>query len=247
MSPRRSVAVLTTAGLLAFALFLLIKAPASAVHVLAMESVQMSDYRGTLWRGGASLSARGVPIGVVAWRLSAFQFLAGRLTLDIALEGHHAAMSGRLVHSYLRDRSEVSEIQGDIALALLALVTRIEQTVGANIQLQGVALTVQNGRIVAASGHARLGAVTALKPQRQYLGEYVLALQMVGDNPGVELTEWSGPLAVTGRAWIEPAGSWFLDLRLRADAADPNLRSVLFLVGEPEADGWTPLVLRVTR
>lgn len=247
MSPRRSAWVLVAVGLFAFLVSLVMKAPASAVHAFAVAPIQLGSYSGSLWRGDASLAARGIPIGSLTWRLSALQLLAGRVVLKLDLDGEHAAASGQLSHSFLRNRTEVSQVQGDIALALLASVTRMERTVDANIHLQGLALSLEQGRITAASGQARLGAVTVIRPQRQHLGDYSLALRMISDNPGVEVTDWSGPLAVTGQAWMEPTGAWYLDLRLRADTGDANLRSVLSVVGEPEADGWTPLELRVTR
>lgn len=85
-------------GLIAFAAFLLVRAPASLVEFAAPdiggERVALSAFQGTLWQGAATASAGDAAVGRLSWRMRPGELLRGAVALSWRLTRSGRELSG---------------------------------------------------------------------------------------------------------------------------------------------------------
>jgi hypothetical protein len=230
---------LVVTGLLAFMLFLFHQAPAGLLaDALPPDSpLEMDGFHGRLWDGSARLRTRRAEIGTIRWTVSGFQLLRGVMDVRMVVEGPNVDLRARIRHGYLTDRTELTGLDADIALAALAEMTGIERLFDANVSARGLDLVMDDAVMQSVGGDVRLDAVTLLHPRRQLMGSYGISLQADNEWIRARVTDAQGPLDIDGEVGFTATGLWRVDLRLQARSEDADLTRGLTFVGPQDADG----------
>ena len=224
---------------LAYALFLLVTAPASwAAYALAHASqgqVVLSSPKGSFWTGRGQLYWRGgqapVHVGRLSWHVQGWELLAGAVRADLVLRGPIAA------------KLRVTRSLKTLTLSQLHVRTRggALNPLSPEIQLLGFAGPVRLDipRLVFSAtqvtGQGRLDwdeaglSISRVRP----LGSYDLAMRGHGHQLHLELETRSGPLQVAGTGtWTVTGGAGFAGTMSVPDG-NPRLLRLLQFVGTP--------------
>lgn len=243
---RRFVA-LVAAGVVAYAAFVVAGAPATLVAGAVAEHdrrLRIESVSGTVWHGhGRSLSWHGHEVGAVEWRIGALDLLRGVFAARVDLAGRGMAARARVHHRPLSGRTEISEAHARANLSELARLGGARGPVTAQVEVTGLALTLDQGRPAALSGSVLLRDVAVFADRTRQLGDYRLALGVDSGWLHAEVAEATGPLEVFGGVRFAFDGRWELDARLRAADGAADVASVLELLGEPDATGHRRIAL----
>lgn len=230
---RAALVALSLAGIAAWLAFMIATAPASLVTALFddIPEASLTEPRGSLWRGSATLHANRATLGTLSWSVSGW----ARLTLE--LRGADIALDARLRHRPLRGRTEIHDIRGSVPLSTLAVLTGIERVFEAEVVLERAMVELAGPEPVALDGTVSLRAMTALHPRRTPLGDYRLALSREDGWMVARVVDAEGALGASGEFALTAAGDWRMDLRLHATDPGGEIAEALAFIGEPAPDG----------
>lgn len=244
---KRWTMVLTATGVVAYAAFLVVGAPATLVADALEERVpqlRMESVQGTVWNGqGGSLRWHGHDLGALGWRVAIPGLLRGTITAQVTLDGRDLSARARVRHHPVAGRTEISEAQARTQLAVLARLAGARGPVSAQVGVEGLALTLDGGRPVALSGAVSLQEVTVVADGARRLGDYRLALGLESEWLDAQVVASDGPLDVAGGVRFALDGRWALDARLGSTDGTSEIASVLELLGEPDAAGMRRITL----
>lgn len=244
---KRRAIVLTAAGILGYAVFLVTGAPATLVADALSDRdprLVIEGAHGTVWNGySRSLRWHGHDVGALEWRVAVLELLRGAVAADITIAGRDLSARALVRHRLFAGRTEISEVEARAGLAELARFAGARGPVSARIAVSGLALTLDDGRPVALSGAVSLREVTVVADGTRRIGDYRLALGLESGWLGAQVVETNGPLEVAGGARFDLDGRWELDARLRAADGSSDIASVLQLLGEPDATGMRRITL----
>jgi general secretion pathway protein N len=238
-------------GIAAYLVFLAATVPASCVAArFGSPAVQVSDARGTLWKGSARAtlrtpqdpSPRSAPWGPVElerveWRFRPLRLAAGRLAFDVEAAAKGIEARARLERGISTTELRDLEARGEAAaLSLVAPLVGTWQPQGA-ITVTAPALAWDGDEL---RGEARAewrGAAVALSQVRP-LGSYRAELRGAGGPAKVTLTTIEGPLRLAGDGTLTPQGRFAFSGEARGEGpAGPSLEPLLDLMGPRRADG----------
>ncbi|GHD57331.1 type II secretion system protein N [Jeongeupia chitinilytica] len=203
-------------GLLAFALFALVRLPASLLLRAVPAPFQVSGISGTLWEGRATqfgLDGQEL-VRDLAWQWQPAALLRGQFGWSLNSGNPGTPVTARLLAGFGGLRIE--DLNARLPAApLLALAKPL-----APFQLGGT-LLINAGRI---DRHTLTGttvlwqdASSLVTPQANPFGNYSIALQRNGDTLDWQLAPQGGRLDISGKGSLGPAGP---QGALRLQAAD---------------------------
>lgn len=236
------------------ALVTLVLAPAqwmaALVHSATGARVQLAETSGTFWNGQATLvlSAGGSAPGTVraslperlAWRLSPWALVAGRIDLTLS---HPSALAQPLsVQARLGGRIDIGPARVQLPAALLIGLGAPWNTIrpGGVLAITWDRLTLDGGRLQGnVTGEWQLASST-LTPVSPF-GHYRLQTNGVFPGTQLNLVTVSGPLELTGSGTIGEGGRLrFQGLARAAPGTDPavktQLNGFISLLGRRDGD-----------
>jgi len=243
---------LVAAGAGAFVATALLGLPAAvAVDWLAPEALQVTDVRGSLWKGSASTVQAGrLRLGPTTWTLSPLALLRGRVGGFVETRLADAQISGDLsVGSGTSIDCENCRYAGSLA-SLYGVAPALRNLSGsATIEL--ASLAVRDGWPTEAIGTVRIAGVPITAPgvppdPGAPSGEFEATVNSkpVPEDGLIEflIQDGGGPLELTGQLSLRPPGNYELAGRARARAdAPPDIVNSLNFLGPKAADGSTEI------
>ncbi len=231
-------------GLLAFGLFLALRAPATLLTdrlAAQAQGFSVQDAIGTVIEGSArEVRWHGVRVAQLDWRWQALALLSGWLefhwqTVDpaVALNGQIALNASR----HIRWRA----VRGQLPLAQLGALAGYP-----NPPVQGLVEFALEEMVCNATGRPRSArGVITLRDAHLTLGQPLplgaLRMQLTPAQPeGIQgaFKDQGGPLALEGVLKLAPDGRYQVTGQIKARDATPQaLRQALQLLGAPGADG----------
>ena len=230
---------------LAFLLFLLAGLPTAVVleHVVLPEGLRVSNPRGSVWSGQATLADRHGPLGDIDWRLDILPLLVGRLGAELHFHGPLGEARGHL----LLDNPVLELRDLELSLDVLAITSRPPAWFPTRGRLLG---TIEQARLDT-NGLQQLDGQLSLQqagltfPKELALGDFVIDLVTEQGSIIGDITSSDRPLRAGGQVRITQGSRYQLDLTLRPHStADPALEDALALAGRPTADGSVSLTRR---
>lgn len=242
---------LITLGLIAFFVFLLVSAPATIVTgtVSRYAAVKFSHVSGTVWRGQAgSISARGIVVGPVSWKIHPWRLLRGELASDIMIESEGTANDvtgslwlGLALPGVLRIRD--ADINADAKWAFATAAIPIVATGRIVVQIRD--LNARERSLPEIDASVRWANAGVSYPQKYQLGAYNIALQHEPETDPqhivADISDESRVLHINGQAQLDGQGQYQLDVLVSADANAPEdikrVLPMLALWGTQQKDG----------
>lgn len=232
-------------AIVAFAVVLLLRWPLGWALPLLPKSVHCEWPAGTLWNGHcASLSARlggqAFLLGEVNWQMQPWQLWRGRLALAVSLS-RGPVRATAVVHWGI-NHLEVLNLSAQGPLDP-AYVPGFPATWRGALQINGVHLRLDKGRLTAVEGSVRANQLASLGPASVTYGSYLLQFPPAsGDVLSVgQIRDEGGPLQVQASLRVTPALDWQLDGLVAARAStDPALAKQIQYLGSPDAQGLRP-------
>ena len=226
--------------ILAFALFLLVRFPASWVMGALPPGYSCDDVDGTLWSGscGGLMLRHQILLGELSWQLHPGRLFAGALAAHVKLTQPGGAVDGEAEYS-LGGRLSARGVHGTLHLdpALLPQApAKLRGELSADLSL----IEFQRGRLSDLRGRIEAHNLAQTSGNTTALGNYALAF--TGAAAGAPLTgelhDLGGPLAVHGSLRMTPEPGFILEGKVatRASVA-PELERQLQMLGPPDAQG----------
>jgi general secretion pathway protein N len=210
-----------------------------------MGPVVLSGVRGTMWDGHADgISVFGRDLGEIDWRMAKSEFLRGRMTADVRIQGADVDAAG-IAERENDGTLTVRDVRFRFPAQVLAPVVNIPDLnlLGA---VSGVVseATLRDGFLRSATGNGRWSeaGVSGQAEARfaDILGDF--AGQPDGGIAGSAHDDGTGNLAVN--ATFHAAMNGFdAQVLLNARNDDPQVQETLRHVGELQADGSSKLVI----
>lgn len=241
----------------AYALFLLVTAPASLLTKrLQQQGIVASGMSGTVWKGrAASLQVRGLLAGAVQWELHPSQLLLGRLNVDLDAKRHDGSLAakvslqrgGDMTLRDLRASLPIPTLTGFINMSGGGMASGMLGGWQGTVQAQLDELAIQKNWPVRIAG--RIDATDLIGPARQptAIGSY--RIEFPSSQPAAELqgniTSHPGsPLDVIGVVRLLPDRQYVIDAQVGTRSeAPPSLSKALEYLGPPDDQGRRPLSL----
>lgn len=235
-------------GLLAFSVFLLLRAPATlATDLLARQLPDFSarTVAGLATDGSAQgLHWRGVDIERATWNWRPRALASGWLEFKLDVDDPEIKLTGNVAVN-LERRLRFRDLSGRLPLATLSALAKQPQP-----PLQGsVEFSLRELRLNAASHPQAAEGVIALLNARAtlgqplYLGDFVVQVRTTTEPAGIEGTiqDNGGPVILDGVLHLAPDGGYRFNGRATVrDAGDQTLRQGMNLLGPADSDGyWT--------
>jgi general secretion pathway protein N len=233
-------------GLVAYAVFMVLEAPAAAVFDRVsrqMPGVSARQVTGSaLWGTAEGVTFGTAGLESVAWRPSLWPLLAGRLGVHIAVTDRELELAG-LAAMGLDRQMAISDLSGRLPLPkAVALLGRPPPPLLGELDLNGVAAHFDlNRRLQAAFGTITLRGTRTSFGRPLELGDYTADLNTTDQGIVAVIRDGGGPLEVTGTLTLTPEGRYRFNGQVAVrDAGNRELRQVLGMLGQPGRDGkWT--------
>lgn len=175
------------------------------------------------------------------WRLRPWSLLAGRLAADLDLATDNGRIRATVSHGLVGGVSRVTDAGGAASLAWFGRLAGYPQLpISGDVRADvDEAVVGDDLRVTRAAGRLHLAnARWQLAEPPIALGGFGGTLTTEDDTLTLEIAESDGPLAVNGAAQLVGGSQYRLDLRLRPRAgADERLKSILGVLGRPDAEG----------
>lgn len=236
-------ASLAALGIAAYAVVLAATVPASVLvaRLHPRPEVELTDVRGTIWRGSSHVRLRlptgAVELDTVRWRFAPSQLLAARVAFDVDAAGRGLVAQGRLARGLAGFEARDVTARGDAAILALAAPLLGTWRPQGEVTVAAPQLAWDEREL---RGQARAewrGAMLSL-PDPRALGTYVAQLRGDGGPAKVTLTTTDGSVRLSGEGTFTPPSRFAL--RGEARAEGPNAEAVapiLDLLGPRRADG----------
>ena len=233
---------ITVLAVVAFAVIVIARLPASWVIPGPPSPVTCADVEGSVWSGTCSgLAAEGTPLGDMSWNVHPLSLLSGKLSANIVLVHPARSLTGEFevgLDKSVTARNVQANLPFDETLKkLLPALRTLSGSAHANIVYAHVARDIVTGiqgqiEVHDLSDHDRNGVTP--------LGSYSVSFPgSGGTDPTGELRDLGGPLAIQGTLRVmqnQPGVELQGYVTPRAEAA-PDLRHQLEYLGSPDAQG----------
>jgi hypothetical protein len=228
-------------AVLAFALILLLRFPASWAARWLPPGVSCNQISGTVWTGACSgLVAQGVQIDNASWDVQRLPLLTGRLTGHVEMMRGTSFVRGDLEAKFGRNitaRNLTLDVPLDRAM-IPQLPANLSGHANANLAL----LQIENGVLTAVQGDVEGHDIVSVDGGRRLpLGSYRVSFPPAdaSKDPVGQLRSLNGPLDVQGtlRLTRSPPGFIAEGLVAAHPDASPQLVQSISYLGSPDAQG----------
>jgi hypothetical protein len=237
---RRGV-LITVLAVVAFAVIVIARLPASWVVPEPPSVVSCAAVDGSIWNGTcAGLVAQGSAIGDLVWDVHALRLLSGKLSANVVLTRPTGSVRGDFdvgLDKSVTARNVHAELPLD--QDLMSLMPRNLRTLHGNARADIALAHVVKDIVTQLQGRIELHDLEDRDREVTPLGNYSVTFPGGSGDPTGQLQDLGGPLSVQGtvRLMQDVPG---VDLQgyitPRADAA-PSLVNQLQLLGSPDSQG----------
>lgn len=234
-------------AILAFAIILLVRLPASWLKGFLPPAVTCTEVAGTAWNGACSgLAYNGAALGNLNWELHPLALFRGKVAAFVDLARGE---------SFIRGDVEVGSGNSYIAHDLQAqlpldppLLPRLDSGYAGNISVNLAYLKLEKNLIAAIEGQVQATSLYS-KRDRLALGGYSASFPKAaaGSEPVGQLSSLDGPVDFEGTLKLTRQPGWVIDGKVRTKPETPQaLTQQLAYLGTPDAQGFRPLTLEGT-
>jgi general secretion pathway protein N len=238
---------ITLLAILAFAIILLVRLPASWVKGFIPPGITCADIAGTAWNGTCrGLAYNGAPVGNLDWELHLLTLLRGKVAayVDVTrgadfVRGDFEMGSGG---SYL-----AHDLQAQLPLDP-PLLPQLDSGYSGNISVNLVSLKVEKNQIAALEGQVQATSLYS-KRDRLALGGYSATFPRAAGSgePVGQVSTLDGPVDFEGTLKLTREPGWVIDGKVRTKPETPQgLVQQLAYLGPPDAQGFRPISLAGT-
>jgi hypothetical protein len=237
---KRAVALVV----LLFLLTLLVRLPAGVLAPMLPAGVECAGASGTLWSGAcAQLTAQGVTVNDVSWKLHPLSLLRLRPQLDVSSTDTH--LNGAGMVEVARD-GQLDIHALNLKLDLQSAPAPLPPGWSGSVQAQLDALTLRGEQVLAVRGRILAIGLTQLDPPLR-LGDFELVFPGSESAPplrGQLHDRGAGPLALAAAVTLKAGRQYEVSGTVAARAGlDPQLAQLLELFGPADAQGRRPFSL----
>ena len=237
---RRGV-LITVLAVVAFAVIVVARLPASWVVPAPPSVVSCATVDGSIWSGTCGgLTLQGSPLGDLVWDVHALRLLTGKLSANIVLTRPTGSVRGDFDVGL--DKSVTARnVQAELPLDrdVMSLMPRNLQTVHGNARADIAFAHVAKNIVTQLQGRIELHDLEDRGRDVLPLGSYSLTFPGGSGDPTAQLQDLGGPLAVQGTLRLtqdKPGIEIQVYVTPRPEAA-PSLVSQLEYLGPPDAQG----------
>ena len=240
----RARTLIAIVGIPAFAVFMVLTAPASFIAARARDEsrgrVHFDETRGTFWSGSmrALVDAPGGPVTLerIAWRLVPAKLVEGRLAFDVSVDSRDARANVQVLRGWSEweARDGTARIDARLLPAFSPLVAAWRPEGALSITIGDVRWDEQqlHGPVTVEWLDAGV-TLSEVKP----LGAYRLVLQGTGATAKIALSTLSGPLEISGNGeWKLPRAMAFTGEARAQGSSAAALEPLLNLMGPKRPD-----------
>ena len=230
-------------GVVMYVVFLAGTLPAPWVYSRWLQprlgSVSLYGVHGTLWDGRAALVKAGnLQLGNLHWVLRPLSLLWGRA--EVALQFRYAESPGSMVLGRsLTGAWHADDVNLELPAAQLTPLLRLPGAeLGGHVAVQLSALTVEGGRVTAATGSVAWEKAALRKPVAVNLGAFAIDLKTTEDGVDGTLLDRGGAVQAQGLLKLNADGKYQLTATFASrDPQQPLIGQGLRLFGNPGPDG----------
>ncbi len=235
----------------AYLLALAVLAPATLVDAQLQRAsggaVGLAQARGSLWSGAGRIELRDARAGLIAgreaaWRVVGAAPLAGRLDLDLVLEG-----SGRSIPASIGwGKTAIAGGSIELPASVFGALYPPLGTLGlsGDLRVDVVRFAVERGQMTGVAT-ARWTHAGSIHLAGQRFGDYTMRLESDGTTGRAGLTTVNGPVALEGSAQWSAAAAPTWRIRATVPAAlRPRLAPFLAMIATQRGDGVYEFELR---
>ena len=208
-------------AILAFAIILLVRLPASWVKGFVPPAVACSEIAGTAWNGSCTgLAYNGAPLGTLNWELHPLALFRGKVSAFLDLTRGQ---------DFVRGDIEMGSGQTYVAHDLQAqmpldppLLPQLGSGFAGNVSVNLAYLKVEKNLVIAVEGQVQ-GTSLYSKNDRVALGGYSLTFPKAagGGEPVGQLASLDGPLDFEGTLKLTRAPGWEVHGKARVKPETP--------------------------
>jgi len=237
---RRGV-LITVLAVVAFAVIVVARLPASWVVPAPPSAVSCATVDGSIWSGTCGgLIAQGSALGDLVWDIHALRLLTGKLSAHIVLTRPTGSVRGDFdvgINKSLTARNVLADLplDQDVMSLLPVNLRTVHGTAHADITFAHIVKNI----VTQLQGHIELHDLEDHGHDVLPLGNYSLTFPGGSGDPTGQLQDMGGPLAVQGTVRLTqdmPGFELQGYITPRADAA-PALLNQLQYLGSPDAQG----------
>ena len=243
----RRVILVTVLAVVAFAIIIIARMPASWVVPSPPAKISCVGTDGTIWSGTCSgLNVQGQAVGDIAWELHATRLLAGKIAAHVVLTRPGATAQADVESNFSVSDLTARNVKADLPLDP-ALMPQLPPNLRGSAHAELALVRLQKGVITDLQGHIEAHDLRQVGSNAADLGSYSLTFPGGQAEPTGELHDVGGPLAVQGtlRLTREP-GFDLKGLVAPRPNAPADLAKQIQYLGSPDAQGRRPFALAAT-
>ena len=237
---RRGI-LITVLAVVAFAVIVIARLPASWVVPEPPSAFSCAAVDGSIWSGTcAGLVAQGAPVGDLVWDVHALRLLSGKLSANVVLTRPTGSVRGDFEVGL--DKSVTARhVQAEFPLDqdLMSLMPRNLRTLHGNARADIVLAHVAKDIVTQLQGRIELHDLEDRDREVLPLGSYSVTFPGGSGDPTGQLQDLGGPLSVQGTVRLmqdKPGVDLQVYITPRPDAA-PALVNQLQFLGSPDSQG----------
>ena len=234
-------------AILAFAIFLLVRLPASWVKGFLPPGVTCTEIAGTAWDGACSgLAYNGAALGNLNWELHPLALFRGKIAAFVDLSRGENFIRGDIEVSR-GNRYVAHDLQAQLPLDP-PLLPQLDAGYAGNISVNLANLQVEKNLIMAIEGQVQATSLYS-KRDRLALGGYSASFPKaaVGSEPVGQVSSLEGPVDFEGTIKLTREPGWVINGKIATKPDTPqSLTQQLAYLGAPDAQGFRPLSLEGT-
>jgi general secretion pathway protein N len=237
---RRGV-LITVLAVVAFAVIVIARLPASWVVPEPPSAVSCAAVDGSIWNGTcAGLVAQGSPVGDLVWDVHALRLLSGKLSVNVVLTRPAGSVRGDFEVGL--DKSVTARnVKAELPLDqdLMSMLPRNLRSLHGSARADIALAHVTNNIVTQLQGRIELHDLEDRDREVTPLGSYSVTFPGGSGEPTGQLQDLGGPLSVQGTVRLtqdKPGIDLQGYITPRADAA-PSLVNQLEYLGSPDSQG----------
>jgi general secretion pathway protein N len=234
-------------AILAFAIILLVRLPASWLKGFLPPGITCADVAGTAWNGSCSgIAYNNAALGNLNWELHPLALLRGKVAAYVNL-----TRGGQFVRGDFEMASGESYIAHDLQAQMALdppLLPQLDSGYSGNLSVNLQYLKLEKNLLAAIEGQVQATSLYS-KRDRLALGGYSATFPKAaaGSEPVGQVSSLEGPVDFEGTLKLTREPGWVLDGKIRTKPETPQaLVQQLAYLGAPDAQGFRPLSLAGT-
>ncbi len=238
---------ITLLAVVAFAIILIARMPASWVVPAPPAKVSCSATEGTIWSGSCmGLTVQGRALGDLAWELHPVRLVAGKIAAHIALTRPGASAEGEIESGFSGKVLTARNLKADLPLES-ALIPQLPANLRGSAHAELARARLENGVVTDLQGHIEARDLQQVGSQPLQLGSYSLSFPGGSAEPAGELHDLGGPLSVQGTLRLTREPGFDLQGWVAARSSAPaDLQKEIQYLGSPDAQGRRPFGMAAT-